>query len=63
METSEGQALATKFGCSFYETSAAHRRHVDDVFHTLVREIRYKSDREKRYKYKIRTELQDSFRK
>jgi len=48
VETSEGQALATKFGCSFYETSAAHRRHVDDVFHTLVREIRYKSDREKR---------------
>ena len=40
VETSEGQALATKFGCSFYETSAAHRRHVDDVFHTLVREIR-----------------------
>jgi len=49
VETSEGQALATKFGCSFYETSAAHRRHVDDVFHTLVREIRYKSDRDKRY--------------
>merc|ERR1712106_431909 len=40
VETSEGQALATKFGCSFYETSAAHRRHVDDVFHTLVREIK-----------------------
>eukprot|EP00092_Neocalanus_flemingeri_P004467 GFUD01004806.1.p1 GENE.GFUD01004806.1~~GFUD01004806.1.p1 ORF type:complete len:227 (+),score=56.02 GFUD01004806.1:318-998(+) len=48
VETSEGQALATKFGCSFYETSAAHRRHVDDVFHTLVREIRYTSDRAKR---------------
>ena len=36
-------ALAEKFGCPFYETSAAHRRHVDDVFHTLVREIRYVS--------------------
>ena len=29
-----------QFGCSFYETSAAHRQHVDDVFHTLVRDIR-----------------------
>ena len=27
-------------GCPFIETSAAHRSHVDDVFHTLVREIR-----------------------
>ena len=34
---------AEKFGCPFYETSAAHRRHVDDVFHTLVREIRFVS--------------------
>eukprot|EP00092_Neocalanus_flemingeri_P004466 GFUD01004805.1.p1 GENE.GFUD01004805.1~~GFUD01004805.1.p1 ORF type:complete len:219 (-),score=58.22 GFUD01004805.1:1660-2316(-) len=49
VETSEGQALATKFGCSFYETSAAHRRHVDDVFHTLVREIR-KRDEEGEFK-------------
>ena len=36
----EGQTLANKFGCRFVETSAAHRRHVDDVFHTLIREIR-----------------------
>jgi len=49
VETIEGQALATKFGCSFYETSAAHRRHVDDVFHTLVREIR-KRDEEGEFK-------------
>ena len=40
VDSSEGEALAEKFGCPFYETSAAHRRHVDDVFHTLVREIR-----------------------
>jgi len=39
VETREGEALAEKFGCPFYETSAAHRRHVDDVFHSLVREI------------------------
>jgi len=49
VDTSEGQALATKFGCSFYETSAAQRRHVDDVFHTLVREIR-KRDEEGEFK-------------
>ena len=36
----EGHALADKFGCPFIETSAAQRRHIDDVFHTLVREIR-----------------------
>ncbi len=36
----EGQDLANKFNCPFIETSAAHRRHVDEVFHTLVREIR-----------------------
>jgi len=40
VSTEEGVSLANKFGCSFLETSAAHRRHVDDVFHTLVREIR-----------------------
>lgn len=36
----EGSALAKKFGCPYIETSAAHRKHVDDVFHTLVREIK-----------------------
>lgn len=49
--TEEGRSLANKFGCSFYETSAAHRRHVDDVFHTLVREIR-KRDEDQYYKEK-----------
>lgn len=36
----EGRDLATKFRCPFVETSAAHRSHVDEVFQTLVREIR-----------------------
>ena len=36
----EGKDLASKFRCPFLETSAAHRSHVDEVFHTLVREIR-----------------------
>ena len=40
VDVREWEALAEKFNCPFYETSAAHRRHVDDVFHTLVREIR-----------------------
>jgi len=38
----EGRALASEFGCPFYETSAALRHYVDDAFHTLVREIRLK---------------------
>ena len=40
MTYDEGRSLATKFGCPFIETSAAHRRHVDEVFQALVREIR-----------------------
>ncbi|XP_042295921.1 GTP-binding protein Rit1 [Sceloporus undulatus] len=38
----EGSALAQEFGCPFFETSAAFRYYIDDVFHTLVREIRRK---------------------
>jgi len=38
--TDEGHDLASKFRCPFLETSAAHRSQVDEVFHTLVREIR-----------------------
>lgn len=40
----EGKALANQFGCPFYETSAALRCNVDEVFYTLVREIRRKDD-------------------
>lgn len=42
MSPDEGRALASQFGCPFYETSAALRHYVDDAFHTLVREIRLK---------------------
>lgn len=38
--TEEGQALAREFDCPFFETSAALRHFVDDVFHTLIRQIR-----------------------
>ncbi|XP_041253257.1 GTP-binding protein Rit1 isoform X2 [Onychostruthus taczanowskii] len=41
----EGCALAREFSCPFFETSAAFRFFIDDVFHALVREIRRK-DRE-----------------
>uniref|UniRef100_A0A8D2MNS6 Ras like without CAAX 1 n=1 Tax=Zonotrichia albicollis TaxID=44394 RepID=A0A8D2MNS6_ZONAL len=41
----EGSALAREFSCPFFETSAAFRYYIDDVFHALVREIRRK-DRE-----------------
>ncbi|KAK2491364.1 hypothetical protein MC885_015453 [Smutsia gigantea] len=38
----EGLALAQEFSCPFFETSAAYRYYIDDVFHALVREIRRK---------------------
>lgn len=44
----DGQTLARQFGCPFFETSAALRHYVDDVFHTLVREIRKKERAEKK---------------
>ena len=40
VRSEEGEDLAEKFHCPFLETSAAHRSHVDEVFQTLVREIR-----------------------
>jgi len=36
----EGVALASQWDCPFFETSAALRHFVDDVFHSIVREIR-----------------------
>ena len=42
VSTEEGKSLAMQFGCHFYETSAALRCNVDEVFYTLVREIRRK---------------------
>lgn len=38
----EGLSLAREFSCPFFETSAAYRYYIDDVFHALVREIRKK---------------------
>lgn len=35
-------SLAREYSCSFFETSAALRFYIDDVFHGLVREIRRK---------------------
>ncbi|KAK2507058.1 hypothetical protein MC885_004970 [Smutsia gigantea] len=38
----EGLALAREFSCLFFETSAAYRYYIDDVFHALIREIHRK---------------------
>lgn len=46
----EGKALAMQFGCPFYETSAALRCNVDEVFYTLVREIRRKEAQKVNFK-------------
>ncbi|XP_071436683.1 GTP-binding protein Rit2 [Pithys albifrons albifrons] len=42
VSTEEGKSLAREYSCSFFETSAALRFYIDDVFHGLVREIRRK---------------------
>ncbi|KAI9583224.1 hypothetical protein GQX74_012441 [Glossina fuscipes] len=42
VSTEEGKNLANQFGCPFFETSAALRLYIDDVFYALVREIRRK---------------------
>ncbi|KAM6033694.1 GTP-binding protein Rit2 [Chlamydotis macqueenii] len=42
VSTEEGMSLAREYSCSFFETSAAFRFYIDDVFHGLVREIRRK---------------------
>ncbi|CAM4569326.1 unnamed protein product [Caretta caretta] len=42
VSTEEGMSLAREYSCSFFETSAALRFYIDDVFHGLVREIHRK---------------------
>lgn len=42
VSTEEGKSLAAQLGCPFYETSAALRYNVDELFFSLVREIRRK---------------------
>ncbi|XP_071964820.1 GTP-binding protein Rit1-like [Antedon mediterranea] len=66
----EGQALGREFGCPFFETSAALRHFVDDVFHTLVRDIRKKEkaiamekDAKKKNKHKLRNLVHRVMRK
>ena len=67
--TEEGQALAQEFGCQFFETSAALRHCVDDVFHTLTRQIRKKerlgiksAQKNKKLRHRAGTILQNLFR-
>lgn len=40
VETADGQALAAKWNCAFYETSAKTCLNNTEVFHALVQEIR-----------------------
>jgi len=40
ISTAEGEAKAKQWGCPYVETSAKNRINVDEVFFTLVREIR-----------------------
>ncbi len=36
----EGELLARNLKCPFFETSAKLRKHIDECFHELVREIK-----------------------
>ncbi|XP_076465776.1 GTP-binding protein Rit2-like [Babylonia areolata] len=49
----EGLALARQLGCPFFETSAVLRKCVDDVFHSLVTEIRHKESEQQRAEAKM----------
>lgn len=40
VSTAEGELLAKKYGCPFFETSAKSRTNVEESFYGLVREIR-----------------------
>jgi len=58
--TSDGEDLAKKLNCLFYETSAKTRKNVDEVFNQVVREIfrtrKFKGDKkEKKEKDKKKT--------
>lgn len=68
--TEEGQALAREFDCPFFETSAALRHFVDDVFHTLIRQIRKKerlgmklAQKKKKRHHRASTIVQNFFRR
>lgn len=68
--TEEGQALAQEFDCPFFETSAALRQFVDDVFHTLIRQIRRKeriglksAQKDKKLRHRAGTMVQNIFRR
>ena len=68
--TEEGQALAREFDCPFFETSAALRHFVDDVFHTLIRQIRKKerlgmklAQKKKKGHHRASTIVQNFFRR
>ncbi|XP_059836039.1 GTP-binding protein Rit1-like [Hypanus sabinus] len=66
----EGAVLAREFNCPFFETSAALRYYIDDVFHSMVREIRQKEkeaalaqERRGRQKGSVWRKLKSPFRK
>ncbi|CAH2327582.1 GTP-binding Rit1 [Pelobates cultripes] len=66
----DGGSLAREFNCPFFETSAAFRFYIDDVFHALVREIRRKerdialaNERKSKPRSSIWKRLKSPFRK
>ena len=50
----EGEAMAKEFGCPFFETSAALRHNVDEIFYEIVKCIRKKENED--YYAKLKAE-------
>jgi len=40
ISATQGEALATKFACTYLDVSAKHKIYVDPIFHDLVRQIK-----------------------
>jgi len=50
--TKQGEELAKKFGCTFLEASARTRDNIDEIFHSLVRQINGGPGKKKQLKKK-----------
>jgi Ras-like without CAAX 1 len=54
VSTNEGELMAKEFGCPFFETSAALRHNVEEIFEEVVRCIRRKENAD--YYAKVKAE-------
>ena len=53
VSTAEGVSLAREFDCPFYETSAANRINVDDIFCGVIRKIRQRKTEDSSSNFRV----------